>query len=486
VRAPPGSTSRGDLIQLARVDFGAFLVLAFPELHDGRQMIPAPYVHLIVEALMGVRHGDLNRLIVNLPAGHMKSLIISVLYTAWLLGVDPSKRILCISYGEDLARQLSRLTRRVMNSALYRLIFTGTVLAKQSEDLLTTTRGGQRLATAVGGTIAAFRAEVTVVDDPMQPDEIASELKKQGLRDWYSGVVEQRLVPGGAIIVVMHRLSPDDFAATLLEKGGWFHISLPLIAVQEMDYFDRREASGEMSDAEFAAFNDGWFDCALPWLCDGATVGTFIDWRGYPIVHAAAVKAGLAPLNLIVWAKTNAGMGSLYRSQHELLPLFKKGAAPHVNNIELGKRGRWRSNLWTYPGASSLGSDARRGLQDHPTVKPVAMLEDALLDLTHRDDLVLDPFLGSGSTLIACEKTGRICRGLELDPLYADVIIRRFEAMTGVLAVLEETGERFVDLAARRLNELAASQGDAAAAADPGVRAGANFVAPDPAVGGDA
>ena len=120
-----------------------------------------------------------------------------------------------------------------------------------------------------------------------------------------------------------------------------------------------------------------------------------------------AVKLGLKPLNLIVWAKTNAGMGSLYRSQHELLPLFKNGSAPHVNNIELGKRGRWRSNVWTYPGASSLGSDARRGLQDHPTVKPTAMLEDALLDLSDRGDIVIDPFLGSGSTLMAAHKTGR-------------------------------------------------------------------------------
>jgi DNA modification methylase len=136
-------------------------------------------------------------------------------------------------------------------------------------------------------------------------------------------------------------------------------------------------------------------------------------------------------LNLIVWAKTNAGMGSLYRSQHELLPLFNKGTAPHVNNVELGKRGRWRSNVWNYPGASSLGSDARRGLKDHPTVKPTAMLEDALLDLTNRGDIVVDPFLGSGSTLIAAEKTGRVCRGVEFDPLYVGVIVRRYEAATG-------------------------------------------------------
>ena len=212
-------------------------------------------------------------------------------------------------------------------------------------------------------------------------------------------------------------------------------------------------ASGEMTDAEFLAFNEAWMAALLPYLCDGGVFSTFIDWRGYPTVHAAAVKLGLKPLNLIVWSKTNAGMGSLYRSQHELLPLFKNGAGPHVNNIELGKRGRWRSNVWTYPGASSLGSDARRGLEDHPTVKPTAMLEDALLDLSDRGDIVIDTFLGSGSTLMAADKTGRICRGVELDPLYVDVIIRRFEAATGMAAILVETGETFQALTARRARE---------------------------------
>ena len=158
----------------------------------------------------------------------------------------------------------------------------------------------------------------------------------------------------------------------------------------------------------------------------------------------------MTPLSLVVWAKTNAGMGSLYRSQHELLPLFKKGAASHVNNICLGKRGRHRTNLWTYPGASSLGSDARQGLQDHPTVKPTAMLQDALIDLTNRDEIVLDPFLGSGSTLIAAENTGRVCCGVELDPLYVDVIIRRYQAETGAAVILADTGATFEEVAARR------------------------------------
>ena len=200
-----------------------------------------------------------------------------------------------------------------------------------------------------------------------------------------------------------------------------------------------------MTDAEFLAFNEAWIGSILAYLCDGGVFGTFIDWRGNPTVVSAASKLGLKPLNLVVWAKTNAGMGSLYRSQHELLPLFKKGSAPHGNNVELGKRGRWRSNVWSYPGASSLGSDARKGLKDHPTVKPAAMLEDALLDLTHRGDIVIDPFLGSGSTLVAAENTGRVCRGVELDPLYVDVIVRRYEATTGNQAVLVETVGRIQD-----------------------------------------
>jgi DNA modification methylase len=211
--------------------------------------------------------------------------------------------------------------------------------------------------------------------------------------------------------------------------------------------------SGEMSEAEFLAFNQAWMRAGLKYLADGGVFATFIDWRGFPTVHAAAVDLGLTPLNLVVWGKTNAGMGSLYRSQHELLPMFKKGSVAHVNNVELGKRGRWRSNLWTYPGASSLGSDARKGLEQHPMVKPTAMLEDALLDLTQRADVVLDPFLSSGSTLLAAHKTNRICSALELDPLYVDVSIRRIEAVTGLTARLLETGETFAEMTQRRIAE---------------------------------
>jgi len=209
-------------------------------------------------------------------------------------------------------------------------------------------------------------------------------------------------------------------------------------------------ASGEMSAAEFSSFNASWMSVASQHVVDGGLLATFIDWRGYPSVNDAARSLGLTQLNLVVWTKTNAGLGSLYRSQHELLPLYKRGSASHVNNIELGKNGRWRSNVWTYPGATSLGSESRKGLEFHPTVKPVAMLEDALLDITNRGDIVLDPFLGSGSTLIAAERSGRVCRAIELDPRYVDLTIHRFEEQFGTRASHEATGRSFDELRSSR------------------------------------
>jgi DNA modification methylase len=206
----------------------------------------------------------------------------------------------------------------------------------------------------------------------------------------------------------------------------------------------------EISEAQFLDFNQKWIKAVLPHLGEGGILGTFIDWRGLPITHSAATGLGLTPLDLVVWAKTSAGTGHLYPSQHALLPLFKKGAAAHVNNISLRKRGRHRTNLWTYPAASSVLSDAGKGQKDHPTVKPTAMLQDALIDLSNRGEIVLDPFLGAGSTLIAAENTGRVCRGIELNPLYVDVIIRRYEEKTGAAVILADTGETFEELAARR------------------------------------
>lgn len=212
-------------------------------------------------------------------------------------------------------------------------------------------------------------------------------------------------------------------------------------------------AAGEMSLEEFSRFILAWLRTSTAWVTEGGLIATFIDWRSVELVLTNGRDLDLELLNIIVWSKTNGGLGSLWRSQHELLPVFKKGKAPHVNNVALGRYGRWRSNVWNYPGASSLGSDARDGLTQHPTVKPRALLEDALLDVTNRGDIVLDPFLGSGSTLIAAHTTGRVCRAIEIDGIYCDLAIRRWEALAGEPACLEETGETHDQVAARRRSE---------------------------------
>jgi len=280
---------------------------------------------------------------------------------------------------------------------------------------------------------------------PIEPDTDREPITRTG--DIYQ-LGPHRLICGDARDAkVLGALMAQD-QAQLLMTDEPYNVAIKG-NVTKGDHREFAMASGEMSDADFGAFNTAWMQASLTFLTDGGLFATFIDWRGYATVYAAAVKLGLTPLNLIVWGKTNAGMGSLYRSQHELLPLFKKGKTAHVNNIQLGKSGRWRSNLWQYPGASSMGSDARRGLKEHPTVKPTAMLEDALLDLTNCDDVVLDPFIGSGSTLIAAEKTGRRCRGVEIDARYVDLTIHRWQHVTGRDAILESTGQTFSEILSR-------------------------------------
>jgi hypothetical protein len=183
-----------------------------------------------------------------------------------------------------------------------------------------------------------------------------------------------------------------------------------------------------------------------------------MDWRHQYELTVAARAVYARQINLCVWGKTNAGMGSFYRSQHELFSVWRKGAPHHRNNVELGRFGRSRSNLWSYPGANSFGraSDEGNLLKLHPTVKPVALVADAILDSTKRGDTVLDPFLGSGSTVIAAEKVGRRCHGIELDPLYVDTSIRRWQRWTGEQARRRD-GTLFDDLETAAGDGLVAS-----------------------------
>jgi DNA modification methylase len=170
-----------------------------------------------------------------------------------------------------------------------------------------------------------------------------------------------------------------------------------------------------------------------------------MDWRHSSEILAAGHAAYRELKNICVWRKANAGMGSLYRSQHEFVFVFKNGTAPHVNNVNLGAHGRNRSNVWDYAGVNGFGRHRDEFLAMHPTVKPVALVSDIIKDASHRDDLVLDAFGGSGSTLIAAEKTGRRAAIIEIDPLYVDATIRRWQTLTGRSAYCEVTGRTFTE-----------------------------------------
>jgi DNA modification methylase len=206
-------------------------------------------------------------------------------------------------------------------------------------------------------------------------------------------------------------------------------------------------AAGEMTSGEFTDFLSRVFTHVVRHSASGSTHYICMHWRHQLEILTAGNEAYTELKNLCVWVKNGAGMGSLYRSRHELVFLFKLGTGKHRNNIELGRHGRHRSNVWEYPGVNSFGRKGEEGdlLAIHPTVKPVAMVADAILDCSARGDVVLDPFLGSGTTLMAAERVGRIGRGMEIDPLYVDAAIRRWQRFTGELAIHAETGQRFND-----------------------------------------
>lgn len=209
-------------------------------------------------------------------------------------------------------------------------------------------------------------------------------------------------------------------------------------------------ASGEMSSEAFTSFLFKTFNQLAKVSVDGSLHFHCMDWRHVKEIMAAGEMAYSELKNLCVWAKTNGGMGSLYRSAHELVLLFKVGRGAHVNNVELGRHGRYRTNVWSYPGANAFGATRDEDLASHPTVKPVAMVADAILDCSRRKDIVIDAFAGSGTTLVAAQRTGRRGYGIEIDPAYCDLIVRRLEALSKHRATLVGDGRTFDDIAAER------------------------------------
>ena len=209
-------------------------------------------------------------------------------------------------------------------------------------------------------------------------------------------------------------------------------------------------ASGEMNRQQFVEFLKDTLGNMSRVMRDGAIAFVCMDWRHMGELLEAGEARFSELKNLVVWNKTNGGMGAFYRSKHELIFVFKQGDTPHFNTFGLGETGRYRTNVWDYAGISSIGANRSEELAMHPTVKPVALIANAIKDCSKRGETVLNGFGGSGSTLIAAEKTGRNARLIEYDPLYCDTIIRRWERYTGKQAILVATGQNYEEVCVER------------------------------------
>jgi DNA modification methylase len=271
--------------------------------------------------------------------------------------------------------------------------------------------------------------------------------------------------PGDLWILGNHRLlcgdarSADDYAKVLEKAKAQFVFTDPpynvpidghVCGLGRIRHRDFAMGCGEMSEEAFTGFLTSVFRNLAAYSCDGSIHQICMDWRHITEITAAGRAVYAELKNVCVWNKANAGMGSFYRSKHELVFVFKCGTAPHINNFELGQHGRSRSNVWDYAGVNSLRPGRLDELAMHPTVKPVALVADAIKDCSNRNGIVLDPFVGSGTVLIAAERTGRKARALEIDPHYVDVAVNRWQTFTGKAAIHAETGQPFEDVAEAR------------------------------------
>jgi DNA modification methylase len=267
---------------------------------------------------------------------------------------------------------------------------------------------------------------------------------------WLLG--QNRVLCGNALEEPAYAALMDDRRAAMVFTDPPYNVPIAgnvsgLGAIHHQDFL---MAGGEMDVARFTAFLTGACALLARYSANGSLHFVLMDWRHLAELLAAGREVYTSLLNMCVWVKNNGGMGSFYRSQHELVLVFKHGRAPHRNNIQLGRFGRNRTNVWNYPCANSFARTSDEGNLRllHPTVKPVALVADAIMDGSARGDIVLDGFLGSGTTVIAAERTGRRCYGLELDPVYLDTIVRRWQAFTRERAHHALTGRSFDEVEA--------------------------------------
>ena len=266
-----------------------------------------------------------------------------------------------------------------------------------------------------------------------------------------------RLYCADALQTESYSVLMDGQAAQVAFTDPPYNVPIPghVSGMGKVQHANFAMASGEMSEAEFTRFLSTVFRHMAAASIDGSIHFVCIDWRHLSELLRAGRIAYSEMKNLCVWAKANGGMGSLYRSQHELVAVFKSGEAPHVNNVELGRHGRNRTNVWNYVGMNSFQPDRDEKLAMHPTVKPVAMVADAIMDCSTRNGIVLDPFAGSGTTILAAQRTGRCCYALELDPRYVDVTLRRLRGLTGIEPICARTGREFSSFEAAAAEEVA-------------------------------
>jgi DNA modification methylase len=288
-------------------------------------------------------------------------------------------------------------------------------------------------------------------DDPDDDAPAVAETAVSQLGDvWQIG--QHRLICGDATQDMTYADLLGDERAVMIFADAPYNVPINghVSGLGKHKHREFAMASGEMAPAQFVSFLSTTFSCLSRWSIKGSIHFQCIDWRSLREMLEAGSANYSELKNLCVWAKTNGGMGSLYRSAHELVLVFKSGSEPHINNVELGKNGRFRTNVWNYAGANSFGRSRDQDLAMHPTVKPVMMVADAMLDCSRRKDIVLDPFAGSGTTLVAAQRTRRRGYGIELDPLYCDVIVRRMQKLFKLVATRTSDGQTFDTASSQR------------------------------------
>jgi DNA modification methylase len=289
--------------------------------------------------------------------------------------------------------------------------------------------------------------------EDLQPEDIAQGVVSKAGDLWQLG--EHRLLCGNALDTECYKVVMQDDLAQMVITDPPYNVPIDghVCGTGKVKHQEFAMACGEMSQKEFTTFLNTAMSQLHAFSQDGGVHYYFMDWRHIRELQDAALPLFGPPCQLCIWAKDNAGLGTFYRSQHELVFVFKKGDAAHINNFGLGQDGRYRTNVWSYPGVNTLKGKGYELLALHPTVKPVSLIADAIRDCSHRKGLVLDPFAGSGTVLIAAERTGRHARAVELEPKYVDVAVMRWQRVTGSQAVLAATGQTWEEVQGERLAE---------------------------------